>query len=82
MDALRRRSGSCADLVAATAQFSCPSARGLMTVYAQDLMAADTGCPVGADTERSPVPTSPARGAQSEAVPGELASTYASIRRT
>src|SRR5438552_3042533 len=38
----RRRSGSYADLVAATARFWCPPARSFMTVYAQDLMAADT----------------------------------------
>ncbi|MDQ3573848.1 MAG: hypothetical protein M3378_09945 [Actinomycetota bacterium] len=42
VDALRRRSGSYADLVAATAQFLWPPARGFVTVYAQDLMAADT----------------------------------------
>ena len=43
VDALRQRSGSYADLVAASAQFSCPPTRGFMTVYAQDLMAADSG---------------------------------------
>ncbi len=37
-----QRSGSYADPVAATAQFSRPPARRFMTVYAQDLMAADT----------------------------------------
>ncbi|MGH2838260.1 MAG: hypothetical protein ACRDJY_07935, partial [Thermoleophilaceae bacterium] len=36
-----RRSGSYADLVAATARFSWPSARDFMTVYAQILTAAD-----------------------------------------
>jgi hypothetical protein len=42
VDATGRRSINEAELMAASAQFLCPSARGYLAVFVQDLMAADT----------------------------------------
>jgi hypothetical protein len=56
VDTSGRRSRSYTDPVAATAQFSWPPARKFMTIYAQNLMAADT---LAADPVNEPASATP-----------------------